>query len=621
MLSQILRYAVLFACAACQPAVAQQNRNLEEMVSTEPDQVIVIVEQRMQNGKLMTTADRAYYQRLLSDAHYSLYQAAPALEHALLAVQLAEDDKQSELYQRALLSKAFALGLTSRAKESLAIAQDVLVWSRDNNNLALEVDALLSIGFNALSLVDYTLALDAMQQGYALTQKYTDQGLPHPARFASYLAQVYGFRNEPERSLPLFLEAVEYCRENGFELELSDALYGAARAHRQLEEPQQALSLFKESMALSLMLDDAQGWAYTVIEVANLKLLYPELTETTLEQSITNLHKARELFKEAGNVYLILEVEQMLAEIYLNTGNFDKGLETLKNAKALITSDTLRRSSPNLLRLEARILSAKGDRALAYERLLEAYKVRETVLADSREEAFERLRAEFNLEQQETTNELLSKQNALQQSKLDLAGKQNTIVMLITLLLTVVIACMVFFYRNLRIQKDHLARLASQDPLTGMDNRRAILSYLEAAKQNGQGGVCVALLDLDNFKLINDTHGHQSGDEVLMSAAKIAKAILSQHCRIGRIGGEEFLMVFNSTLTIEKCSAYLTDYMQEVKLETKRMSSIQRTPVTFSIGLTMVDSNEDISNALARADKLMYLAKEQGKDKVVADSN
>ncbi|NVK57474.1 MAG: GGDEF domain-containing protein [Alteromonadaceae bacterium] len=601
--------------------MAQQNSNLEELLSTEPDQVIVIVEQRLQSGKTLTTADRAYYQRLLSDAHYSLYQAGQALENALVAVQLAEDDKQSELYQRALLSKAFALGLTSRAKESLAIAQDVLVWSRKNNNLAVEVNALLCIGFNALSLVDYTLALDAMQQGYALTQKHPDSGLPDPARFASYLAQVYGFRNEPDRSLPLFLEAAKYCRENGFELELSDALYGAARAHRQLEEPQQALSLFKESMALSLKHDDVQGWAYTVIEVANLKLLYPELTETTLEQTITNLLKAREMFTQVGNGYLILEVEQMLADIYLHTGEFDKGLEVLKNAKALITSDTLRRSAPSLLRLEARILSAKGENTLAYERLLEAYKVLETVLTDSREEAFERLRGEFNLEQQETKNKLLSKQNALQQSRLDLAGKQNTIVMLITLLLTVVIGCMVFFYRNLRIQKDHLARIASQDPLTGMDNRRAILLYLETAKQSEQGVVCIALLDLDNFKQINDKHGHQSGDEVLMIAAQVAKSMLSQHCRIGRIGGEEFLMVFNPSISLEKCRAFLISYMQQVRHETIRMASIQQTPVTFSIGLTKVDSNEHISTTLARADKLMYLAKEQGKDKVVDDIN
>lgn len=611
---------VVVYCMTCQSVFAQQNSDLEAMKETQPGQLVETLQQKMQNSAALTPADHIYYQTLLSEAHYNLYQPDKALEHALIAVRLAEDDKQSELYQRALLSKAFALGLGAKAEESLPIAQAVLVWAREMNVLDIQVEALQSIGFSALSLADSTLALDAMQQAYSLLKKHQNQGLPHYARFASYLAQVYGYRKEPSHSLPLFLEASEYNRQQGLELELSDSLYGAARAYRQLGEPEQALSLLEESMALSRKHEDEQGAAYTLIEIASLKLEHPKFIDATLTQMVSDLQQARTLVTQAGNDYLMLEVDQILAELYLDTGEFDKALQALETAEDLIKSDSFRRSAAGFLRLEAQILAAKGDSALAYERLSEAYSAREKILTEKGEEEFERLRAEFNAEQQTMENQLLSEQNALQQVELDLADKQNTIVMLITLLLTAVVGCMLFFYRNLRVQKDRLARLASRDPLTGVDNRRAILQYLESVKQEGQGSIGVALLDLDNFKQINDTYGHQVGDEVLIVAAVEAKTVLNQQARIGRIGrigGEEFLIVFNASVEIENCYDYLTHYMQQVTQTAQHIAILQYTPVTFSIGLTLATHNEAISDTLARADALMYQAKANGKNQIV----
>jgi diguanylate cyclase (GGDEF)-like protein/PAS domain S-box-containing protein len=98
--------------------------------------------------------------------------------------------------------------------------------------------------------------------------------------------------------------------------------------------------------------------------------------------------------------------------------------------------------------------------------------------------------------------------------------------------------------------EQQLAEMATRDPLTGLMNRRAILSHLErlhADRRSQRQPLCLLMCDVDHFKSINDRHGHAVGDEVLTQVAQVLRQHLRDGDQVGRIGGEEFLVVLQST--------------------------------------------------------------------------
>jgi diguanylate cyclase (GGDEF)-like protein/PAS domain S-box-containing protein len=149
--------------------------------------------------------------------------------------------------------------------------------------------------------------------------------------------------------------------------------------------------------------------------------------------------------------------------------------------------------------------------------------------------------------------------------------------------------------------------LASHDALTGLPNRRALNEMLPremARLRRSRAPLCVAIVDIDHFKLYNDTYGHLAGDQVLRESAIAWSSALRVEDTIVRFGGEEFLVVLPDT-TPER-AAEVVERLREA------------TPFgqTCSAGLAAWDYVESVDDLLGRADKALYLAKAGGRDQL-----
>lgn len=160
-----------------------------------------------------------------------------------------------------------------------------------------------------------------------------------------------------------------------------------------------------------------------------------------------------------------------------------------------------------------------------------------------------------------------------------------------------------------------LSREASVDPLTGLLNRRGLLQQLDALPEQQTIGA-VALVDMDHFKLVNDQLGHETGDKLLQSFAKILSGTVRHTDLVARWGGEEFLVYFRGA-TEAQAQSVLMRIAERIRIEP--LAHLGERPVTFSAGTT-ASSRRTLDEALRRADAALYEAKHRGRARILSNA-
>jgi diguanylate cyclase len=171
---------------------------------------------------------------------------------------------------------------------------------------------------------------------------------------------------------------------------------------------------------------------------------------------------------------------------------------------------------------------------------------------------------------------------------------------------------------KLHQELDRVSTQARHDPLTGALNRKGLEEAVEreiSSVRRKDTPLCMALLDIDNFKKLNDTMGHAAGDSALAHLAQVARESMRPQDTLARYGGEEFVILLPDT-PLDKGIEAMTRLQREL---TKKffLSGTEKVLITFSAGVAQLASDETGSDAIRRADKAMYLAKRAGKNRVL----
>jgi diguanylate cyclase len=172
---------------------------------------------------------------------------------------------------------------------------------------------------------------------------------------------------------------------------------------------------------------------------------------------------------------------------------------------------------------------------------------------------------------------------------------------------------------QLQQELDRASAQARHDPLTGSLNRKGLDEAMEReiARARRRGApLCLALLDIDNFKTINDRLGHTAGDAALVHLAQVTREVMRPQDLLARYGGEEFVLILPDT-TVANGVAAMTRLQREL---TTRffLQGKEKVLITFSAGVAQLSESETSTEAIQRADKSMYLAKRSGRNRVMA---
>lgn len=174
------------------------------------------------------------------------------------------------------------------------------------------------------------------------------------------------------------------------------------------------------------------------------------------------------------------------------------------------------------------------------------------------------------------------------------------------------------YARQLEDLNSELVRLATTDPLTGILNRRAFRerATLELRRIDRYGGeACLLMMDLDHFKMVNDSYGHDAGDAVLCVAAQRVSEQLRETDVFGRLGGEEFAVLVTDT-TVDLGEVVAGRLLSTLRDEPVSWNGLE-IAITMSIGATALQPGDGtLDVALARADQALYASKGAGRDRV-----
>jgi len=419
------------------------------------------------------------------------------------------------------------------------------------------------------------------------------------------IAVHYGNVGDLQQALRYHQETLDLAVGLGAKRVVPIILYNMADVFRRNEDLTAALNAYTRAKTLEAANGDPLGVAYNDAGIG-----YVMNRQGHAQPSLPHFEHAIDAMKALGDGEWS-SVALDYARALIDAGQLEQALQTTEALATVIESadnDEKRARWHELLADEYAQLEAWQP---AYEHLAAYGRVQAWLVETRGNEQAARLRLSFDRERAQQQLESLQFTNAQQLRLQSLQFRALTIVLG---LLALSLALMILLMR----QKRRMRELALTDELTGLPNRRAILGEArEVLSRNGRSASSAMMLDLDHFKAVNDQYGHDVGDRVLCEATRVLKQHLPSGGRLGRMGGEEFLVLLPDC-TGQQAILLAGELCRWVR-ETARVTADGREiRITLSVGVSSAKGHGDLEQLLRDADSALYQAKNSGRDRAVA---
>ena len=544
----------------------------------------------------------------IGDPQVALPMAAAGLSDARARVDRKAEARflRCEGYAREQLGDTGAAA--ARYSDAVAAAQ----LSGDDQVLA---DTLVSRGEMRHFNGEYGDAISDLTRAYEINEELGNASSTNYCLNA--MANLYADANvgEYDKAIDYYQQTLERHRKAGKRGEMATALFNIGSTQERKGDFAAALAQYRRALEIDSTLDNGEGQAEEERVIGGVLVKLGRAAE-----ALPHIARALAWFRGNNDPDGVARVRLTQGIALRAAGRATDALVDLDASRGYFLAENNERFLVRIAEERAKAFADLGQWQRAYEALGEQFAAQREIDKRLAEERTARLRVQFGTEQTEKQNSRLQQENQRRAQALKAAererGLQQQVIVLGGLLLAILVGLAVRQVLRLR----RLRILALTDELTGLPNRRNILAFLDeqadAAKRSGQP-LGVVSFDIDHFKKVNDTFGHDGGDRALRRIAAVANTCLRESDRLGRIGGEEFLLVLPNT---EQATAVEIAERLRKAIEVAPFDEVAPgTHIAVSLGVAAWASGHDTTSVLMkRADEALYRAKNTGRNRVVA---
>lgn len=589
---------VALCCGQNASAITTQQQSNLEQITQDSQQSYTLTEAKIL-AELKTNADPDYrLQLLIKQAQlYDLYQRyelllSVAKEGQVLAQTLKQDSSQL-LFN---IMEANALNLIGKSYEALRIHQGA-ASQLQGSKPEVRYFGILSLANAHMALNQNELATKELNS----IVNATDAPPMLKSKASLALAELQMNILQYAKSLEYYRKALEISPASMHQLMLT-AEMGIAQALNGLKKHQEAILKIDKVIHDFHQSGNLNAEAYALL----LRGYFYSKSRQFWHAEPSYLQSAA-LYEKLGNPQKLSNIYTHLSGHYTDLKDIDKALEYGEKTLALALNSSNLGLQWDAYATLAEARAAEGNHKLAYQHMRKAF----ATLLESSKQTLESqtilMREQFDAERKEKENTILAEKLAIDGLILSSKKREIWILSILVIVMTISLVALLRAYRSTRY-------LAQHDGLTGLLNRRQVLRQGEQEFERAKRyhtPLSIVSFDIDHFKEINDEFGHAEGDKVLKCVGNICKDVVRGSDFVGRLGGEEFLIVLSHS---EKEGAL--KFAERVRERLSQdVNHHLRCTVTASFGVVQMSANDtDFESLLQRADIAMYHAKSHGRN-------
>lgn len=501
-------------------------------------------------------------------------------------------------------------GSYAKATESFSLAMQQAKQNGLNQTFFL---AKQELAYTQSLLDSFQASLTEIQEAYSQALSLGDVFLL--ATINEAYGAIYGYMGKYELSIKYYQQALDDYENLGYPPYEAEAIYGMAATYRYWKKYDLAIDNFERYIDRINYTPNKDISFY-----GNYGLAMTLAERGSCSQALIAINKTLKLDGQAD----------YNAELFKQKAICFTRLKQYQNAKlALEQANQIFEQMPELegtrwqletLKIAGELAFALEDYIRAYQLITEYFQKQNKRLTDSSTERLTNLRATYEIERRDSEIKLLQQQAEVlslkaEQQQQDVSYQRYLLLLSILLVFIILTA----FILQRRYTNKVLA-VSIRDSLSGLFNRRYIFQLFEKQVQSltgNKGNLSVILLDIDDFKNINDQYGHPFGDQVIRIISEICQTTLRTEDAIGRIGGEEFLCLL-PRINSETCLSIAQRMSEKIEQHDFTHDRGKTFFVTVSIGISTTSSSEENSTTglFLQADKALYHSKKNGKNRI-----
>ncbi|HEX6100315.1 MAG TPA: diguanylate cyclase [Thermoanaerobaculia bacterium] len=469
------------------------------------------------------------------------------------------------------------------------------------------VEALVLKGYLQYYRGEMNAALVDLQRAHDLARAAGDAAAQRGT--LANIAHVYSDPSvgQYDRAIEYYQQVLQQSEASGAETSIADTLFNIGSTQERKGDLDAALGFYHRALAAEEKLGRT-GEVATVQRAIG--VILGKLGRNA--EALPILEKAQRAYASTGNRDGVMNARQSRGVILRRMGNLPAAIADLEATRVWYANNRNTRFLEKTEEELALAYAAAGRWRDAYDARTRHASVQRELAEKLRDENTSRLRVQFDSEKKEQENRALLRDKAA-------AERIRRLQTIILVLGGVIIAVLAYLMVRLARDKRRMRVMAMTDDLTRLPNRRHLLAVAEEAIATARAShapLSLVAFDIDHFKRINDTWGHAAGDIVLQRVANVCRMALRPNDAVGRTGGEEFLAVLPATAERDAIAVAERLRVAVEAIDCREIDASLR--VTISLGVAQWREGDSLERLAARADEVLYQAKESGRNRVAA---